>query len=153
MPGFMLGIICALGFCLVLLGINFIFFPTVFRCDRLRNHCFREQTSIWSREPKRKKLCLLSDVKQAVVEKYPCQNTMMYTVALELKDGQKIRIFNSGSSVRSGYEKEAESINRFLMYGKREMILKDSLSVFFGIVFVLLGVVVMVFGLVLNSTI
>ena len=134
-----------IGVPLILLGLDLIFMPTIFKCDRLKNVCYRESRHLWSKGSKHENLCMLSEIKQAKLVSCVNDGTTMYHVVLELKNGDSLTIFNSSSSVRPEHEKNAEAINNFLKGGHKEMILKDSF-VFGGIILIIFGITIFAVG-------
>ena len=114
-----IGLIC------LLLFVEFITSPTIFKCDRLRNECILLHKHFWQSDYKEKKLCDVHDIKDVCVASHTDRGTTMYSVALELNNGDSLTIFNSSSSLRSKHEKQAQLIQDFLQYKTSEVVIKD----------------------------
>ena len=114
-----------IGIALFIIGVDLASFPTVFKCDKLRDICYRERRHFWSSVIKKEDICALSKVRKAEVLTY-IRKVRQYYVALKLKNGSYEPIFNSSSSSRVTHEKDAEKINAFLEQGQQELSITDS---------------------------
>ena len=137
------------GIVLFLFGLDFLFFPTIFKCDKLKNICYTKSRRIWAKKAKRQNPCKLSDVKCATVDSFVIGSIKMYHVVLELQGGTSLTIFNTASSTRPEHEKQAEKINNFLKHGHKEMVLKNPFY-FEGILFTILGVLISTIGILIK---
>jgi hypothetical protein len=135
-----------IGLMFLLLFVEFITSPTIFKCDRLRNKCVRLHKHFWQSDYKEEKLCDVHDIKDVRVACHEESNSTMYSVVLELNNGDSLTIFNSSSSSRSEHEKQAQLIKDFLQYKTSEVVIKD-LSMLLLFVFALFCVALLIVGL------
>ena len=135
-----------IGLIFLLLFVEFITSPTIFKCDRLRNECVRLHKHFWQSGYKEKKLCGVHDIKDVRVARHADGDSTMYSVVLELNNGDSLTIFNSSSNLRSKHEKQAQLIKDFLQYKTSEVVIKD-LSMLFLFIFAFFCVVFSIVGL------
>lgn len=135
-----------IGLIFLLLFVEFITSPTIFKCDRLRNECVRLHKHFWQSGYKEEKLCDVHDIKDVRVARHVGVNSRMYYVVLELNNGDSLRIFNSRSSSRSEHEKQAQLIKDFLQYKTSKVVIKD-LSILILFLFALFTVLFSIAGL------
>ena len=135
-----------IGLIFILLYIEFITSPTIFKCDRLRNECVQLHKHFWQSGYKEEKLCDVHDIKDVRVARHAKRGSTMYSVVLELNNGDSLTIFNSSSSLRSEHEKQAQLIKDFLQYKTSEVVIKD-LSWIFLFIFAFFGLIFSIGGL------
>lgn len=114
-----------------ILGIIFFFValgnllaPEVFKCDKLKNICYREIPHFWSARIQTVKLCAVSDIVSAAAER-SAMNENNYCTVLKLKKGNSIAIFATASSWQRPHQKQAKIINDFLQQDKQQLSIKD----------------------------
>jgi hypothetical protein len=112
----------------------------------LRNKCVRLHKHFWQSGYKEEKLCDVHDIKDVRVACHEKSNSTLYSVVLELNNGDSLTIFNSSSSSRSEHEKQAQIIKDFLQYKTSEVVIKD-LSFFVLFIFALFAVALLSTGL------
>lgn len=135
-----------IGLIFLLLFVEFVTSPTIFKCDRLRNECVRLHKHFWQSGYKEEKVCDVHDIKDVRVASHANDGSTMYSVVLELNNGDSLTIFNSSSSSRSTHEKQAQLIKDFLQYKTSEVVIKD-LNMFFLFIFALFCVAFSIAGL------
>ncbi len=135
-----------IGLTCLLLFVEFITSPTIFKCDRLRNECVRLHKHFWQSAYKEEKLCSIHDIKDVRVARHANGNSTMYSVVLELNNGDSLTIFNSSSSSRLKHENQAQLIKDFLQYKTSEVVIKD-LSMLFLFILAFFGVIFSIVGL------
>lgn len=135
-----------IGLIFLLLFIEFITSPTIFKCDRLRNECIQLHKHFWQPVYKEEKLCDVRDIKEVRVARDDEGRSVMYSVVLELNNGDTLAILNSSSNSRSEHEKQAQMIKDFLQYKTNKVVIKD-LSLFVLFMLALFCVIFSMIGL------
>ena len=135
-----------IGLIFLLIFVEFITSPTIFKCDRLRNEYVRLHKHFWQSGYKEEKLCDVHDIKDVRVARHEDDDSTTYSVVLELNNGDSLAIFDSSSSLRSEHEKQAQLIKDFLQYKTSEVVIKD-LSWIFLFAFAFFGLIYSIVGL------
>ena len=152
MPNQILGLFC--GIAAFIWALDYILAPTVFKCDKLKNVCYRESRHFWSHDIKRENLCALSDVHQANVQPSKPPILHCFSTVLELTNGTSVSIFKTRSGFLSNptakHKKDAEKINAFLRQPQQELCITDFelgfaiLLIFMGIAFTVVPLICMI---------